>query len=120
MKGRCIKGDKRMRNNYEQSEFYCTRCGHKGLPVQRNKGQQREKGHLKKLYCIYCNDVVNHIECKPDGRYNKDDFELEYEYGNFDEEGVRIYPLGYLKEMIENGKIEKQKTLDHGRCTRMR
>ena len=109
MKG-SVKGDYSMRN-FEQSEFYCVKCGKRGLPCFRNKGQKREKGHLKKLYCVNCNDTINHIEIKPDGRYSFEDFKLEYEYGNFNENQERIYTLNQLKEMIENGKLEKQKTL---------
>ena len=99
-------GDARMRN-FEQSEFYCVKCGKKGLPCFRNKGQKREKGHLKKLYCIYCGYETNHAEVQPDARYTYDDFKLEFDYGNFDKEGNRIYTLNQLKEMIEHGKIEK-------------
>ena len=46
------------------SRFFCTKCGREGLPVHRKKGQERKGGHLKKLYCIYCKEEVNHIECK--------------------------------------------------------
>ena len=96
-----------MKNNYEQSIFYCTRCGRQGIPVFRNKGKLREKGHLKTLFCIYCNDTVNHVEIKPDERYTSEDFRTEFEYHNFDAEGKRIYTYNQLKEMIANGKIKK-------------
>ena len=46
------------------SEFYCTQCGKKGIPVYRKKGQERKAGHLKKLYCLYCNMETNHVEIK--------------------------------------------------------
>ena len=41
-----------MARNYQitQSRFFCTKCGREGIPVHRKKGQQREGGHLKKLY----------------------------------------------------------------------
>ena len=100
---------------FNQSDFYCTCCGKKGLPVQRRKGQEREKGHLKRLFCIYCNKEVNHVEIKSDGRYTLEDFKIEYEYGNFDEQQERKYTLNQLKEIIENGKLERQKTLDNVR-----
>ena len=32
------------------SEFYCTKCGSRGIPIARRAGKQREAGHLKKLY----------------------------------------------------------------------
>ena len=46
------------------SRFFCTQCGREGIPIQRKKGSQKERGHLKKLYCIYCNEQVNHVEIK--------------------------------------------------------
>ena len=49
---------------YIESSFYCMKCGQKGLPIQRRKSLQREKMHRKKLYCIYCKEEINHIECK--------------------------------------------------------
>ena len=30
------------------SEFYCTKCGRRGIPIARRIGSQREAGHLKK------------------------------------------------------------------------
>ena len=50
--------------SYIESSFYCIKCGKKGLPIQRRKSLQREKMHRKKLYCIYCKEEINHIECK--------------------------------------------------------
>ena len=44
-------------------EFYCTRCGNKGISVVRDKKRSREKGHLKKLYCLTCKEEINHVEC---------------------------------------------------------
>ena len=74
-----------MKKNYQmtQSRFFCTKCGREGLPVKRKKGQQREGGHLKKLYCIYCGEEVNHAEIREIGGYNIDDFKKEYNLGRF-------------------------------------
>ena len=49
---------------FEQHDFYCINCGHKGIPIQRKKGHQHKNLHMKKLFCIYCQQEVNHIECK--------------------------------------------------------
>ena len=65
------------------SDFYCTKCGKKGLPIVRRVGSQREAGHLKKLYCIYCKEEVNHAEVRPFGDYNYEDFKMEFELGRF-------------------------------------
>ena len=65
------------------SDFYCLRCGKKGMPIARKIGSQREAGHLKKLYCIYCKEEVNHAEIRPFGSYHYEDFKLEFELGRF-------------------------------------
>ena len=65
------------------SRFFCTKCGREGIPIQRKKGQEREGGHLKKLYCIYCGEEVNHAEVRDIGGYSEEDFRQEYELGRF-------------------------------------
>lgn len=53
-----------MRNKRkEYHDFYCIQCGKKGIPLPRTDGFRREKFHRKKLYCIFCKEEVNHIEC---------------------------------------------------------
>lgn len=56
------------RNSKRQSmalhDFYCINCGNKGIGLMRNQGFKHEGMHRKKLYCIYCQCEVNHIECK--------------------------------------------------------
>lgn len=74
-----------------QSRFFCTECGREGLPVMRSKGQMREPGHLKKLYCIYCKKEVNHVEIREIGGYTEEDFKREYELGRF-KDGLREEP----------------------------
>ena len=61
------------------SDFYCTKCGRKGIPIARKVGKQREAGHLKKLYCMYCKEEINHAEIRPFGDYNYEDFKLEFD-----------------------------------------
>lgn len=55
---------KNKNRKYEIHDFYCTCCGKKGLVLPRSASKQRENGHLKRLYCIYCQKVVNHMEIK--------------------------------------------------------
>lgn len=69
--------------NITPSRFFCTRCGKEGIGIFRNIGRQREPGHLKKLYCIYCKDTVNHVEIKENGKYTVEDFEKEFKLGRF-------------------------------------
>ena len=47
-----------------EHNFYCLKCGNKGIPLMRKQGFQHERMHRKKLYCIHCHQEVNHIECK--------------------------------------------------------
>ena len=65
------------------SRFFCTKCGNEGIPILRKKGQLRSKGHLKKLYCPYCKEEVNHVEIREIDEYSEDDFQQEYELGRF-------------------------------------
>ena len=51
---------------YVSHRFFCPRCGREGIPIARKISQQREKGHLKRLYCPYCNMTLNMVECRDD------------------------------------------------------
>lgn len=90
------------------SDMYCTQCGRKNIPVRRNAGKEREAGHLKNMYCIYCNKETNMVEIRDFGRgYTIIDFELEYTYHNFNEDGSRVMPY---KEFLQ--KIKKEGVFD--------
>ena len=56
---------------YTEHNFYCIKCGNKGIPLMRRQSLQHEKMHRKKLYCLHCKEEVNHIECK-----NAEDVEI--------------------------------------------
>jgi len=75
--------------NFLTSKFYCTQCGQEGFDILRNSGQQREPGHLKKLYCINCKKETNHAEVREIGGYTKEDFDMEFELGRFSEDGTK-------------------------------
>jgi hypothetical protein len=47
-----------------EHSFYCMKCGRKGIPLARKEGHQHKSFHRKKLYCVFCKEEVNHIECK--------------------------------------------------------
>ena len=89
------------------NDFYCTQCGNKSVPVWRQKGAEREAGHLKKLFCLTCRKDTNHAECVPNSKYTKEDFWTEYYNNNFDKEGNRVRPYSELRRMINNGEIEE-------------
>lgn len=96
----------RGKNNFLMSEMYCTRCGRQGLHVARQNGKYREAGHLKKLYCIYCQTETNHVEIKPSGSYTYEDFKLEYDNHNFDKDGNRITKYSMFRQaLIKEGII---------------
>lgn len=79
------------------SEFYCTKCGCKGIPIARRVGAEREAGHLKKIYCIHCGEEVNHVECKKWSRYTITDFLYEFNNNNFDKDGNRKVKYSQLR-----------------------
>jgi hypothetical protein len=65
------------------SDFYCTVCGNRNIPLARSVNQQRESGHLKKLYCLKCRTETNCAEVRPHGSYTKEDFDEEFSLGRF-------------------------------------
>ena len=91
-------------NDFAISDMYCCKCGKKGVPVARKFGQYRSPGHLKKLYCVYCQQEWNHAEVRPFyGDYNYNDFKLEMDYHNFNEVGERKEPY-----RIFRGKLKQK------------
>lgn len=92
------------------SEFYCTACGKRGIPIARKPGQQREAGHLKKLFCLYCGKETNHAEVRPFGSYSREDFEEEFRLGRFID-GNRI-PVA---DLMTCSKIQCEYN-KHGKC----
>lgn len=96
-----MKNKNAFSNKGNLSDFYCTCCGKKGIPIFR-AGRVREPGHLKKLYCINCQKETNFVEVRPFGAYNYQEFYLEWKYGNFDVQGNRINPS--YKNFISNLK----------------
>lgn len=68
----------------EMHDFFCLKCGKKGLPVHRRQGHQHGKYHRKKLYCFYCKEEVNHMECRNQAEI--DEFKDAFERGEFIDE----------------------------------
>jgi len=92
------------------SDFYCTRCGERGIPIART-GKMREPGHLKKLYCLNCNKQTNFVEIRPFGKYTYEDFRIEFINKNFDEDGQRIIPsykqfAAYVRDEMWNTETQ--------------
>lgn len=94
-------------NDFTISRMFCCNCGKEGVPIGRKAGHYREAGHLKKLYCLNCQQEWNFVEIRPFGDYDYNDFLTEFNYGNFDEEGQRKIPYRqFFAELRE--KLEKE------------
>jgi hypothetical protein len=80
------------------STFYCLQCGKQGIPIPRNRGHQREKFHRKRMYCPFCKEEVNMVECK--NPMEVFEFKEDFERGIYNEEAkeslayVRMSSLG--------------------------
>ena len=67
-----------MRNrNYNISYFICPECGN-SIPLPRMKNNKRKKGHIKDLYCPYCNQVVKTTEIRSGDVYVKSNGTIVY------------------------------------------
>ena len=44
------------------SNFYCTECNY-SIPLPRSR-KQREKGHIKDVWCPKCKKVTGHLEVR--------------------------------------------------------
>lgn len=96
----------KIRNNFTlDSKFYCTSCGKENIPIARRKGRERESGHLKKLYCLTCKTEKNCVECREFSHYTHEDFLLEFNYGNFTEEGDRKKPYKQFRYTLKCGGV---------------
>lgn len=54
----------RRNNKMVMNDFYCMNCGKKNMTLPRRDSHQHGRFHRKRLYCFYCKEEVNHIECK--------------------------------------------------------
>ena len=80
--------------NHESRDFYCLNCGKQNIPIHRNHGRMKEKGHRKRLYCPWCKQEVNHIECRTS--QEAEQFKLEFAEGIYAEEAAAS--IQYIKE----------------------
>lgn len=94
-------------SDFSVSRMFCCNCRNEGIPITRKVGQFRSPGHLKKMYCIYCQKEWNHAEIRSIGSdYTLEDFNLEMDYHNFDSEGNRIKPYRIFRgELKQKGII---------------
>ena len=97
-------------SNISISDFYCTRCGNKSIPLPRRCGRYKEPGHLKKLWCCNCKAEVNHAEVRPFGDYSYEDFCEDFICGRFVNE--KRVPIN---ELHNCGRTECRYN-KHGKC----
>ena len=113
-----MKGRDRLMAKTTYSDMYCTQCGRKNIPIQRKTGQERECGHLKKMWCMYCNKEVNMVEVRDFGSgYKKEDFYWEFENGNFDENGNRKLEFGLFRNKMNSEEKKNENFSNDGRIT---
>jgi hypothetical protein len=94
-----------------QSRFFCTQCGKEGIPILRKVAHQRENRHLKKLYCTYCKEEINHAEVREGSSYTYEDFVEEFNLGRFKNDGTR----DTVDELVFCSKIDCPFNRD-GKC----
>lgn len=98
------------RRNFTMSDFYCTNCSEYIVSLPRPIRKQREKGHLKEMWCPFCKAEHNCCEIKPFGSsYTYQNFKQEFELGRF-KNGVKC-KIGELQPCGEDCKYSV-----NGRC----
>lgn len=59
------------------STFVCQECGNR-FPLMRNHGKQRERGHIKDLWCPFCRTDRKFIEVRTGDYYVCDNGKVIY------------------------------------------
>ena len=77
-----------------EHQFYCIKCGKRGIPLARKRGAQREKYHSKKLFCLNSQQEVNHVECR--NQEEIDQFKIWFEEGMFKDEAEES--ISYVRD----------------------
>lgn len=67
-----------VKRDIDISLFICPECGGK-FPLPRRQSKKREKGHIKDLYCPYCNKVVKTMEIRTGDTYITEDGKILYQ-----------------------------------------
>lgn len=73
-------------SKFSFSMFYCPNCGKKAMELPRPVSLTRSAFHKKKLYCPWCKNTYNCIECRNENE--KNDFLEMYKNGEFKEESA--------------------------------
>ena len=73
--------------------FFCINCGQEGIPITRKVQRLKGVWHRKKMYCPWCREIINHIECYTDDDVTQ--FKEEFEKGMFKDEAEKS--LSYVR-----------------------
>lgn len=65
----------------ELHDFYCLKCGKKGISLLRPRGHKHARLHRKKLYCPHCKETLNAVEISNQEEYFE--FREDFENGVF-------------------------------------
>lgn len=87
-------GRKIKHKEYISHSFYCLNCGQKNVDLYRKKEKLKGKGHKKVLYCPYCRQRLNHLECRND----EEVFEFKRKFQNGDYKQEALESILYVKE----------------------
>lgn len=83
-----------MGNPKKQSRFICLHCLEEnqiGSGIQRSN--QREKGHIKDLYCLQCQAVTKNLEVRYCDNYQEMMEKAEELYRKYYKESGEIYDI---------------------------
>ena len=75
-------------NRFEMSSFYCPKCGKKAMDLPRPRSLTRQAFHRKKLYCPWCRETYNCIECR--NEIERQDFIADWEDGLYEKEAQAV------------------------------
>lgn len=75
-----------MGHSVEYHSFYCPKCGQKTMVLPRKKSLNKGAFHRKKLYCPWCKQIFNTIECRNDEEVLL--FKEKFLNGEFAEEAI--------------------------------
>ena len=96
-----------MSKNYRRKinihDFYCINCGKKGITLPRKDNKRKGKFHRKKLYCLNCGFLINHVEiCNTEEYW---EFQEMFESGNFKEEAEQSKELSAQKDIFQEVEV---------------
>lgn len=75
-------------NRFDMSSFYCPKCGKKAMDLPRPRSLTRQAFHRKKLYCPWCRETYNCIECR--NEIERQVFIADWEDGVYEGEAQAI------------------------------